>query len=118
MKSETCFNQKTGSPLSVYNSEDSARSGAEYIKQAHGTDLVPYHCNRCDKWHLSPAARQTPSSTCHSCRDSGGRRKESYRSHDDARRRADILQSEQGANLRVYQCPSGTGWHLTKSRGW
>ena len=48
------------------------------------------------------------------CHGADGRPKDAYDTPGDAERRADILYREQGLSLRVYECPHGQGWHLTK----
>ena len=58
--------------------------------------------------------RQTPSTKCPVCTGTDGKPKETYRNESEAQRRADILRKEQGAELRVYSCEKGHGWHLTK----
>ena len=114
-KSETCVGKKTGKPLTEYDSEHEAREGAEYANRTYGQSLVPYPCDQCGLWHLSPSNRQTPSQTCAFCTGSDGKPKESYRSADEAQRRAGILRQEQGVTLQVYACEHGNGWHLTRA---
>lgn len=114
-KSETCVGTTSGKPLTEYDDETEAREGAEHAKGRFGRDLVPYACDTCGKWHLSPANRQTPSSKCPMCRGANGQAKESYRNEAEALRRASILRGEQGADLRVYPCEHGHGWHLTRA---
>ncbi|MFT4926116.1 MAG: hypothetical protein ACI8WB_002214 [Phenylobacterium sp.] len=116
MKSETCFGKASGEPLTEYYFEHDAQEAAEYSKEYYGNDLVPYHCDKCDKWHLSPKRRQTPSKKCDRCTAGDGHPKDSYNSKNDARTRADILFAENGINLKVYQCKYDNGWHLTKNQ--
>jgi len=113
-KSKSCFNKK-GEPRAEYYSEYEAQSGADYEKITHGADLVPYKCSECDKWHLSPKNRQTPSITCNYCKDSKGNYKELYATEEIARQRAKILEEEQGIKLRIYPCDHNHGYHLTKN---
>jgi len=114
VKSATCVGKKTGKPLTEYYSEREARDGAEHARRKYKSDLVPYQCDTCGMWHLSPTNRQTPSRKCTRCAGADGKLKESYKSEADAQRRADILRREQGAALRVYPCEHGNGWHLTR----
>ncbi|MFT6915613.1 MAG: hypothetical protein ACJAWL_001923 [Motiliproteus sp.] len=114
MKSETCFGKTSGEPLTEYDYDFEAESAAEYSKECYGNDLVPYHCSKCDRWHLSPKSRQTPSKKCEFCTAGDGSYKDSYKTKADARTRSDILYDEQGISLKVYQCKHGNGWHLTK----
>jgi len=115
MKSETCFGKVSGQPLTQYFDLEEALHGAEYAKEYYDNDLSPYNCNKCGFWHLSPKSRQTPSHKCHHCTSSDGIQKDSYRSKQEARLRADIIYDEQGIRLKVYQCQFSSGWHLTKS---
>lgn len=114
-KSDTCVGKKSGKPLTEYDSQHEAQEGADHANSTYGQGLVPYQCDRCEMWHLSPENRQTPSTRCGYCRGSDGKPKESYGSAEDAQRRADILRREQGVSLQVYACEYGSGWHLTRS---
>ena len=113
-KSDTCVGKTSGKPLTEYDDEVEAREGAVHALERFGRKLFPYACDTCDKWHLAPAERQTPSTKCPNCRGADGTAKESYRNEQEARRRAAILRGEQGADLRVYACEHGHGWHLTR----
>jgi len=113
-KSTTCIGKVSKNPLTEYDSEAEALGGASYAIERYGQHNVPYRCNRCRLWHLSPANRQTPSVTCGVCHGQDGRPKATYASEQDAERRAAILFREQGVQLRTYECDHG-GWHLTKS---
>lgn len=115
MKSNTCFSKATGKPLSFYNYEFEAQSAADYSRVFFGNDLVPYRCEKCTHWHLSPKNRSTPSKKCDWCTGSDGRFKDTYRTRKDAIIRAKIIYEEYGVDLKVYECEKGDGWHLTKS---
>ena len=114
MKSDTCFGKQSGEPLTVYFSLIDAEVNAEHLKFVHDKEMVPYECPRCGNWHLSPAERQTPSTSCPVCTGGDGRSKESYQTEQQALRRAEILYDERGISLQVYECEYGHGWHLTK----
>jgi hypothetical protein len=114
-KSKTCF-KKDGEPLSAYQSRIEAEDGAFFVRFNYGTDLIPYQCPTCSKWHLSPPARQTPSKECSYCIDSNGKKKELYESEESAHKRAEIIKIDRGTVLRVYKCPHNEGWHLTKNQ--
>jgi len=115
-KSSTCF-KANGEPRSEFYGEGDALSAAEHAAEKYGTvGLVPYRCSECEMWHLSPGGRVTPSEPCPACY-SDGRAKESYETHADAQRRANIIMNERNVSLDVYECPYGNGWHLTK-QGW
>ena len=114
MKSDTCFAKNSGKPLSYYFTEFEAHSAAEYSKEYYGNELVPYECNKCGHWHLTPKNRLTPSRKCDWCTGSDGIPKDTYRNRKEALRRADIIYEEHGVELKVYECPRGEGWHLTK----
>lgn len=72
--------------------------------------MLPYQCERCNLWHLSPKNRMTPSNYCTSCGKQG------YDTEADARGRAAISKQEKKVELSVYQCPWGNGWHLSRSK--
>ena len=112
MKSATCIGVKSGKPLTEYDSQQEALEGADHANSRYQRNLVPYHCSDCGKWHLSPMDRQTPSEKCALCTGRDGTSKDSYRSREDAQRRAGILRREQGVALSVYACEYGNGWHL------
>ncbi|HJP31191.1 MAG: hypothetical protein QF689_07555 [Candidatus Latescibacteria bacterium] len=114
IKSDTCVGRTSGKPLTEYDSESEAEEGAVHARERFGKQLVPYRCDTCERWHLSPANRQTPSTKCGQCTGADGRPKDTYRNESEAQRRADILRREQGADLRVYACEHGSGWHLTR----
>lgn len=116
-KSPSCNARKTGRPLTEYDSKSEAKSAARYANQTYSGDkLIPYKCNKCGFWHLSPADRQTPSEACNRCRGADGTLKESYPTERDALRRAGLLRKEQGVKLSIYECEHGNGWHLTKDQ--
>lgn len=114
-KSSTCFGKSSRSALTEYDSAYEAKSAAEYVSQIQGERFTYYECRNCGRWHLAPASRQTPSTTCPYCVDGCGAPKEAYLSYEGANTRARILQNEKGVVLRPYECPAGMGWHLTKS---
>ena len=114
MKSETCFGKISGQPLSQYFDEHEAQNAAEYSKENHNNDLIPYKCDKCGFWHLSPKNRQTPSQKCNVCTAGDGTPKDTYRSYQEANTRSNIIYHEQGVELKVYECRFGNGWHLTK----
>ena len=113
-KSVTCVGRKSGKPLVEYPTEREALEGTDYSRNRYGTRMVPSLCDTCGMWHLSPESRQTPSHKCALCTSADGKKKDSYRTEEDAWRRAAILRKEQGAVLRVYRCEHGDGWHLTR----
>lgn len=108
-KSTTCQSKQTGRPLTEYQTKPEATRAASSIGE-----MVAYKCRRCSLWHLSPARNHTPSSSCTYCTSSAGKPKQTYRSEDEARRRARLIKEERGVSLDVYPCPHGDGWHLTK----
>jgi hypothetical protein len=114
-KSKTCTGNKTGKPLTEYDTESEARETALYASAEYKRNLTPYLCQTCNKWHLSPANRQTPSKKCAFCAGSDGQSKDAYATEQDAKRRAAIIRKESGVSLRTYACQYGNGWHLTKS---
>lgn len=110
-KSLTCTSRRTGQPVTEYATEAEAADAAAYVARRFGEELVPYECDTCGLWHLSPASRQTPNRTS-TCTGRDGRPKAAYDTRDDAERRAEILSEERGISLRVYDCTCGA-WHLT-----
>lgn len=108
-KPTPCVNRR-GKPRRAYPNRASAEEGAQYVLHCYGNRMVPYRCDRCRDWHLCPAERHTPGHHCHSCS------KQAYESEEAAERRAEILATERGVWLRVYECPHYEGWHLTSSR--
>jgi hypothetical protein len=120
--------------LKEYDSEQDAQSSAVYLFERYGntngeaTMMVPYKCQLCHYWHLSPSERQTQHSTYQcGCVDSeNGQPKVGYQTKRDAELRAKILRNETGRTLYVYKCPeqqmttgyddetSCSCWHLTK----
>ena len=50
---------------------------------------------------------------CHGC---DGKAKDVYKTEFDAQQRARHIRLTRGTSLRVYPCPSGNGWHLTKEQ--
>jgi hypothetical protein len=113
-KSETCFG-RTGASLNAYDEKSEAAEHARYLKKERGSEMVPYECERCGFWHLSPADRQTTSTVCAFCRDRQGNLKDLYLTQRDARRRAEISRVERGVILEIYKCPHQSGWHLTRN---
>lgn len=107
-KSDSCMN-KNGQPLSVYDSYDEAMQSANYI----GSDLVPYHCDNCNRYHLKPEKFycEKIKRNC-SCVDHNGKIKETYKTKEDALKML-AIRSEGGVKLYVYKCPNGIGYHLS-----
>lgn len=110
-KSSICFGQH-GSRTS-YCSEGEAQNGARYVERKYQRSMVPYRCEHCGYWHLSPQSHHTPSELCVYCTDHCGKPKQTYRSENEALCRADIRMRRASCRLTVYQCPYGCGWHLT-----
>lgn len=115
MKSETCFGKVSGKPLTTYKLRREAKEATEFIRQKYKRDMSPYKCDTCGKWHLGVNSRKTPSKPCGECVDSAGKPKEAYKTKKDATTRAQIIEREMGRPLKVYKCPHGKGWHLTKN---
>ena len=49
-----------------------------------------------------------------SCRNSDGQAKDLYDSEESAQKEATVLVVQKKLQLKVYVCPNGCGWHLTK----
>ena len=117
-KSRTCRSSQ-GKGLSEYRNRADADSAANYCSDQLSIGMVSYRCLQCQKWHISPADRQTQSRPwCdNSCRDSKGVLKDAYYTQQDAERRASILWQENRVQLCAYQCPASDMWHLTHGMG-
>lgn len=116
-KSETCFS-KSGNPLSVYRSLSEAQESADYQFSQGGTQLSPYLCKVCGKFHLKPTefyCKKTNSSCL--CTDRNGNRKDCYETRSDAEKMVNI-RAKAGIALYVYPCPQGNGFHLTSGKGY
>jgi hypothetical protein len=113
-KSSTCMGKTSGGALTVYDTQECAREGARHVKLSYGNDVTPYRCERCRHWHVAPANRQKPSSTCMACAGRDGQPKQAYETEYAAERRAEILRRERHVDLTTYACRCGSGWHLTK----
>jgi len=106
-KSKTCF-RADGKPLAEYGSRSEAQEGADYAKSEFGNEgLAPYICDNCGCFHIGPKDR-APGKTCANCAS-----KYIYRTEADARQMVK-LKRQRGIRLKVYICPVGNGWHLTK----
>lgn len=105
-KSNSCSSKK-GEPLQEYQNITEAQNSANYVKQEYGNDVVPYKCNKCNKYHLSPKNRVTPKTDCQDCG------KSLYDTKESAELRKNIILKEEGKRLSVYECPNRNGWHLT-----
>ncbi|MBC8196598.1 MAG: hypothetical protein H8E60_01790 [Candidatus Marinimicrobia bacterium] len=113
IKSNTC-KSNYGEFLSEYNTKYNAKEHSQYLKLDHDSELTPYKCNTCKKWHLSPKNRHTPSIICTTCTDGNKKPKELYFTKKGAQIRKTIILKEQKIKLKIYKCPNGDGWHLTK----
>ena len=113
-KSASCYGVLSGEPLTEYPNHEAALDGARYTKYRSGRRLGPYHCSKCGQWHLAPEERMIDITKC-LCVSASGEPKSLFKSERDAQRRADILRRERGADLGVYRCEYGWGWHLTRS---
>ena len=111
-ESQICFSSQTGEALKEYYSKSQAQLAANESRR-YGKNLVPYMCQKCTYWHLSPVSRQTSSTKC-SCTGSNGRPKARYLTETSAKMRANILYKEKDVSLKKYHCLSCNGWHLTK----
>ena len=118
-KSSTCFGKSSKTPLNEYSSKAEAKEAADYRNENYNNNsaMTPYKCEVCNMWHIAPKKRQTPSKKCSFCTGSDGTFKDLYFTREDAIRRAEIIKSEQGVSLQVYECQyNKKGWHLTRSQ--
>ena len=117
-KSSTCFSMR-GTPLSVFNTFDEAKSSANYENSRNSDcDFAPYRCPKCGKYHLKPSRFIIAKlSSCCSCTKHGGLEyKDAYPTKEEALKMADLRFKATGIRLYVYPCPEGNGWHLTSHR--
>ena len=114
-KSETCLSS-TGNPLSVYSTISEAQESANYQYSQSGKELSPYKCQKCGKFHLKPTEFYCKkiNGGC-DCTDHNGKQKALYETRKDAEKMVNI-RANSGVKLYVYQCPKGTGFHLTSSK--
>ena len=94
--SKTCFGKvNSGKSIKTYSTESEATETAEYALQHYDNELVPYKCDRCGYWHLSPKDRITVKSNkpC-GFTDEKGSPKALYLSEKDAEKRAKIIFDE------------------------
>ena len=49
-----------------------------------------------------------------SCTDTQGKTKDLYESEESALKKATVFVGQKKIQLKVYVCPNGCGWHLTK----
>ncbi len=77
--------------------------------------LYPYQCETCGLWHLAPQESRVAfrEHAC-SCVDSLGNGKRLYDTREDAEKSRASSEEARNLSLRVYPCPDGGGWHLTK----
>jgi hypothetical protein len=108
LKNAACY-RPNGKPLSAYPSEGEASYAAD-TSRARGLNLIPYECEKCGYWHLSPKSRQTPSTHCNLCN------KQLYETKAVAEKRAKIREKENGVKLQTYKCPCYNGYHLTQRK--
>ena len=120
-RSNSCYGRVSGKLLMEYDTMHEAQEGATHVQERYGHSMVPYQCQQCSFWHLSPMDRQTEHSpwAC-DCLDERGCRKDGYQSKKAAEQRARILYQVRGQVLNVYLCPDAQAcgvtnlWHLTK----
>ena len=93
-----------------YPNQTIAEIAAETASEKYGEKMLPYHCQQCGDWHLSPAKRHTPQKNCDLCG------KNAYETKSYAEKRAEIIEREQKQKLYIYECPFGNGWHLTSKK--
>lgn len=66
-RSSTCYGKASGTLLTEYDTEQDAQSGAAFVLERYGKSMVPYQCDECRFWHLSPMMdrRVVHSSSCY-----------------------------------------------------
>jgi hypothetical protein len=67
-----------------------------------------------DKQHISQIAVALPPRKCKRCRGQDGNEKDVYETAGAATDAAEFIEKDRGLRLKVYECPHGNGWHLTK----
>ncbi len=83
--------------------------------------LAYFHLSTIDelKVHIQDSIKTSTDDEIHhnalcNCKDSKGELKDLYDTQEDAEQQADLIMTHQMLRLKVYPCPSGNGWHLTK----
>jgi hypothetical protein len=99
----SCYNKSKKKKQSFWCRAEALES-AEHIKKKYGTITKPYQCSTCHDWHLGPDRF-----TC-GCTSSNGDEKWAYGSRESA--------EQTGGGLRIYECPSTDGYHITHTRGY
>jgi len=69
-------------------------------------------CTHCDYWHVRSKKSDVHYRLC-KCRGQKGQLKRAYLSLSDAERTRDKVDEMRSITLKVYECPRGSGWHLT-----
>ena len=77
-------------------------------------DELKEHIQHTKKLSISTPGHTINDSTICSCIDAKGVLKDLYNTQELAQEEADELIKHKRLNLRVYPCPYGYGWHLTK----
>ena len=88
-------------------------SEEEVLAYFHLTTIEELQEHIQDPIKTSPEDEINRSTPC-SCKNSKGEFKDLYDTQELAQQQADHLISYQMSRLRVYPCPYGYGWHLTK----
>lgn len=105
--SQTCRAKRAPyKPLAEYESEAAAWAAADHVSAKTGKRFVPRSCATCRLFHIQPAPE-----LCPECRSGRGEAKHVYRTSAAAHEAATAC----GGALRVYECPVGYGYHLTKT---
>lgn len=106
MKIETdivCRNHD-GELIDTYANREEAEKKRRLNQLMHRTTQNAYRCLHCEGWHLCPGDRE-PCEHCEKMR---------YNTMKDAEKVARRVLKNSGTHLSRYQCPIGSGWHLTK----
>lgn len=129
-KSITCDGQKSGKPLTEYDSFEDAQKGAEYVLELHNNVSHPYRCPTCPSWHLAPRNRRNnkrndvPSGASSSSERAGctcddkisGKPVTKYHSFEDAQEYAAYALGSYESPMSPYECSTCHYWYLVPPR--
>lgn len=115
-KYSECCDQITGQRLEPFDDPWLARIEQTRKWFFNSIALTTFHCKACSKYHLAPEATISKPTQflCSNCKSKKGGNKISYGSSLSAIEASNKLTVNNGTGTRVYPCPYGNGWHVTK----
>lgn len=115
-KYSECCDQVTGQLLEAFDDPWLARIEQTRNWFFKSVALTTFHCKVCGKYHLTPEVTNNTQTQylCSNCKSKHGGKKVSYGSSQSAIEASRKLTIDKGKGSRVYPCPYGEGWHVTK----